>query len=93
MPTLQWPTLPGKRALEAEDVEGTIILAAWLRSRGERDGFVFRLSEEAPVAAQLGEWSAALESIVSRTGNYATSPSLELGPQRPQMEPVEIPSP
>ncbi|HSP97945.1 MAG TPA: exonuclease domain-containing protein [Candidatus Dormibacteraeota bacterium] len=59
--------LPGKRALEAEDVEGTIILAAWLRSRGERDGFVFRLSEEAPVAAQLGEWSTALESIVSRS--------------------------
>ncbi len=28
--------LPGKRALQPEDVEGTIILAAWLRSRGER---------------------------------------------------------
>lgn len=57
-------TLPGSRTLEPAEVEGTIILAAWLRSRGESDGFVFRLREEVPVAAQLGEWSAALTSIV-----------------------------
>ncbi|MBX3025175.1 GIY-YIG nuclease family protein [bacterium] len=57
-------TLPGTRALQPEDVEGTIILAAWLRGRGERDGYVFRLNEAVPVAAQLGEWSAALASIV-----------------------------
>ena len=60
-------SLPGKRALEPEDVEGTIILAAWLRSRGERDGFVFRLREEVPVAAQLDEWRAALATITART--------------------------
>jgi DNA polymerase-3 subunit epsilon len=55
---------PARRALEAEDVDGTIILAAWLRTRGERDGYVFRLSEQAPVAAQLGDWAAALRSMV-----------------------------
>lgn len=59
-------TLPGARALEPADVEGTVILAAWLRGRGERDGFVFRLDEQVPVAAQLDEWRAALESIVGR---------------------------
>jgi DNA polymerase-3 subunit epsilon len=57
-------TLPGSRTLEPAEVEGTIILAAWLRSRGESDGYVFRLSEDVPVAAQLDEWSAALTSIV-----------------------------
>lgn len=56
-------TLPGTRTLAPEEVEGTIILAAWLRSRGESDGFVFRLSEEVPVAAQLEEWSAGLAGI------------------------------
>jgi DNA polymerase-3 subunit epsilon len=59
--------LPGKREIQPEDVEGTIILAAWLRSRGESDGYVFRLSEDVPVAAQLAEWGAALATIVQRS--------------------------
>lgn len=58
-------TLPGNRALQPEDVEGTIILAAWLRSRGERDGYVFRLREDVAVAAQLDEWAAALRSVLA----------------------------
>ena len=37
-----------ERALMPEDVDGTVILAAWLRSRGEQDGFVFALSESTP---------------------------------------------
>lgn len=57
--------LPGNRDLAPEEVEGTIILAAWMRSRGESDGYVFRLSEDVPVSAQLGEWQAALETIVA----------------------------
>src|SRR5262249_44568367 len=72
-------SLPVSRALLPEDVEGTIILAAWLRSRGERDGFVFRLREEVPVAAQVEEWKAALESIVGRLEGAASSPPVALG--------------
>ena len=58
--------LPRATALAPADVDGTIILAAWLRSRGERDGYVFPLREDAPVAACLPEWTAALEAIVGR---------------------------
>lgn len=58
-------SLPGRRELAPEDVEGTVILAAWLRGRGEADGYVFRLAEEVPVSAQLDEWRAALRSILA----------------------------
>ena len=68
-------SLPGTRTLEPEDVEGTIILAAWLRSRGEADGYVFRLREEAPVSAQLDEWRAALQSVLAR----ALEPEMSAG--------------
>lgn len=53
------------RALSAGEVDGTVILAAWLRARGERDGFVFPLPEAEPVAGQLPEWTAALESLLA----------------------------
>lgn len=56
-------SLPGKRGIAPEDVDGTIILAAWLRSRGDRDGYVFRLREEVPVTALLSEWQAALAEL------------------------------
>jgi DNA polymerase-3 subunit epsilon len=55
---------PRAAALEPADVDGTIILAAWLRSRGERDGYVFAIAEDAPVAARLAEWTAALHDII-----------------------------
>ena len=52
-------------ALRPEDVDGTIILAAWLRARGERDGYVFPLEDSAD--AEIPQWTAALESLVSRS--------------------------
>jgi DNA polymerase-3 subunit epsilon len=58
--------LPGRRAIEPTEVDGTIILAAWLRGRGEADGYVFRLGEDAPVSAQLEDWKAALRSVLRR---------------------------
>ncbi len=61
--------LPGTRELAPQDVDGTIILAAWLRSRGEADGYVFRLREEVPVSAQLGDWQAALRDMLSRSAD------------------------
>jgi DNA polymerase-3 subunit epsilon len=52
------------RTAEPQDIDGSVILAAWLRERGERDGYVFPLSAEAPVHTQLPEWEAALESVL-----------------------------
>src|SRR5262245_27754965 len=51
--------------LRPEDVDGTIILAAWLRARGDRDGYVFPLEDSA--RARIPQWTAALQSLVSRT--------------------------
>ncbi len=57
---------PRARALMPEDVDGTVILAAWLRARGERDGYVFQLEEAAH--RQLQEWTTALESLLRMGG-------------------------
>jgi DNA polymerase-3 subunit epsilon len=53
-------------ALQPQDVDGTIILAAWLRTNGERDGYSFPLGESTPARAQLPEWTCALESLLVR---------------------------
>jgi len=54
-----------RRPFAAEDVDGTVILAAWLRERGERDGYVFPLDLGTPVNTQLSEWEAALASLLA----------------------------
>jgi DNA polymerase-3 subunit epsilon len=69
----------GEPSLQPADVDGTIILAAWLRARGERDGFVFPLAEHSGAARSLLEWTAALESVRGR-GNPLPDP-----PPRPEM--------
>ncbi len=53
-------------ALRPEEVDGTVIVAAWLRDRGERDGYVFSLDPAAPPQGQLPEWGAALDSLLAR---------------------------
>ena len=53
-----------RRALQPADVDGTIILAAWLRARGERDGYVFPLGESA--VPLVPEWTVALTTLLSR---------------------------
>jgi len=50
--------------LRAEDIDGTIIVAAWLRDRGERDGCVFRLEDDSVPATQVAEWRAACTSLL-----------------------------
>jgi DNA polymerase-3 subunit epsilon len=52
--------------LQAEEVDGTVIVAAWLRDRGERDGYVFSLDPAVPPEGQLPEWGAALDSLLAR---------------------------
>jgi DNA polymerase III subunit epsilon len=55
------------RALQPQDVDGTTILAAWLRDRGERDGYVFPLAASERAMGQLPEWGAALAALVARS--------------------------
>jgi excinuclease UvrABC nuclease subunit len=53
------------RALAAEDVDATTILSAWLRDRGENDGYVFPLRDAASIEGQLPDWAAALDSLLA----------------------------
>ena len=64
------------RAIQPQDVDGTVILAAWLRARGEQDGFVFPLADGATGTGQLSEWTAALNSLLAR-GAAADASALE----------------
>jgi len=57
----------GPQPIRAADIDGTAIIAAWLRDRGERDGFVFRLEDANAASRQLADWEAALASILART--------------------------
>jgi DNA polymerase-3 subunit epsilon len=71
-------------ALQPQDVDGTTILAAWLRERGERDGYVFPLGAATRAAGQLPEWGAALAALLTRcAGPHAGAPELPAaaGPQ------------
>ncbi len=55
---------PKAPRLAPEEVDATVILAAWLRDRGERDGYVFPVTSAAAVAGQLPEWAAALAALL-----------------------------
>jgi DNA polymerase-3 subunit epsilon len=46
------------------EVDGTIILAAWLRQRGETDGCVFPIDAAVP-ATQVAEWRAACRELLA----------------------------
>ncbi len=50
-------------SLRRDEVEGTTILAAWLRDRGETDGCVLPIS--AAPATQLSEWRAACAALLA----------------------------
>jgi hypothetical protein len=52
------------RPLQGEEVDGTIILAAWLRQRGETDGCVFPIDATVP-ATQVAEWRAACRELLA----------------------------
>lgn len=57
---------PRPRPLAPEDVDGTIILAAWLRERNESDGYLFPVAEGEPISAHLADWTAALHALLNR---------------------------
>jgi DNA polymerase-3 subunit epsilon len=51
--------------VRGEDLDGTVILAAWLRDRGDRDGYVFRLENPGAALRQIAEWRTALTDVLS----------------------------
>jgi DNA polymerase-3 subunit epsilon len=65
------------RPLEPEDVDATTILSAWLRDRGERDGYVFPVADADSIRGQLPDWAAALDSLVA-VGPHADGGAAQL---------------
>ncbi|MCK6553804.1 hypothetical protein L6Q96_04355 [Candidatus Binatia bacterium] len=65
------------RGPSAEDVDGTTILAAWLRNRGERDGCVFEIDGATRPADRLPEWQAACAALLAPAADDRDCPSAE----------------
>jgi DNA polymerase-3 subunit epsilon len=79
-----WPH--GTRTpLAPDDVDGTTILAAWLRDRGETDGCVFRLEDASVPATQVAEWRAACASLLVPVA-LADADAVQLPPSQPQRD-------
>ncbi len=51
--------------MQQHEVDGTTIVAAWLRDRGETDGCVLRIEASADPATQITEWRAACASLLA----------------------------
>ena len=63
--------------LQRDEVDGTTIIAAWLRDRGETEGCVFQINDTADPATQLTEWRAACASLLGSApgvGSAGASP-------------------
>jgi DNA polymerase III subunit epsilon len=75
---------PTHRSLQPADVDGTVIIAAWLRGRGERDGYVFPLGESA--SQLVPDWSVALATVLSRPP-YGVSTGLGAYSSQPEPNP------
>ncbi|MFI5394876.1 MAG: exonuclease domain-containing protein [Candidatus Binatia bacterium] len=54
--------------IKRDEVDGTQILAAWLRQRGETDGYVFQIDAAAAPATQKAEWRAACADLLNTAG-------------------------
>ena len=79
-----WPHAARTR-LVPDDVDGTTILAAWLRDRGETDGCVFRLDDASVPATQVAEWRAACVSLLVPAARGGAD-ALQLPPAQPQCD-------
>jgi DNA polymerase-3 subunit epsilon len=59
----------GKSAGRTEEsIDGTTILAAWMRDRQEDEGYIFAIEDREISAEQLSEWRAACGSLLSSPG-------------------------
>lgn len=61
----RWPLYQGT-SIRRDEVDGTHILAAWLRQRGETDGCVFRIDAAAVSGSQVAEWRSACATLLGR---------------------------
>lgn len=52
-------------SIRRDEVDGTHILAAWLRQRGDTDGYVFQIESAAAPDSEVAEWRAACHSLLS----------------------------
>jgi DNA polymerase-3 subunit epsilon len=57
--------LAARQSLRADEVDGTTIVAAWLRDRGESDGYVLRIAETPQPAILAEEWRAVCATLLS----------------------------
>ncbi len=55
---------PGETS--GSDVEGTTILAAWMRDRVPHEGYVFPVDDEAVPDSETAEWRAAIRDLLAR---------------------------
>jgi hypothetical protein len=74
------PAFTGQ-AMRPEEVDGTTILAAWLRDRGETEGCVLRIADTSVPATQRAEWRAACASLLAPLADWQQS-----GAPQPQQE-------
>ena len=68
-----FPAYP-KRGLRPDEVDGTTILAAWLRDRGESDGCVLPIVDAGAPATQLEEWRAACAALLAPYATLGSDP-------------------
>jgi DNA polymerase III subunit epsilon len=67
-------------SIRRDEVDGTHILAAWLRQRGETDGCVFRIEAAAVSGSQVAEWRSACATLLGRPVPLDTDgPALQNG--------------
>ena len=76
--------------LRGEEVDGTIILAAWLRQRGETDGYVFPIDPALP-ASQVAEWRAACRELLAARALPPEPPDSEGQRQESQQPGISAP--
>jgi len=90
---VQWPR-DARPLPRREELDGTTILAAWLRDRGETDGCILRIADACAPATQRAEWRAACTSLLAPVTDEGVN-SLHSVPPQPQhdRQAGEYPSP
>jgi len=63
--------------LRPEEVDGTTILAAWLRDRGEADGYVIPIDEAERGEERPPAWAAALQALLAGGADDRAAQALE----------------
>jgi len=75
-----------RRAIRRDEVDGTTIVAAWLRDRGEADGCVLPIDDPLAPATRQAEWRDACGSLLTPVvdAHYLSTPQAENQRQQEQ---------